>query len=152
MVDLLEHPRCVESDTGAVDHLSVRIVSDTEHLRMFRVIDGEIEVITRHDPIQIPGGELTQRDSSAGYHTLQLVVRTGLEGIGKRRYLGLDIRVRNEHGDDLPVVLIEELDGMRESAVLAVLMCPQVPKRAIEKSLGGLREEVVLLPGHLIDV
>ena len=41
---------------------------------------------------------------------------------------------------------------MREGAVLSVLMSPQVPERAIEKSLGGLREEVVLLPCHLVDV
>ena len=152
MVHPLEHPGGIQSDTGTVDDLPIRVVAYAEDLRMLGIIDIQIEVITRQNPVQIAGSELGQRDSRTGNHTLKLVVGTRIQSICKGGYLGLHIRIGNKYGDDLPVVLIEELDGMRERTVSALLMGSQVPEHTIKESLRGFSEEVALLPGDLIDI
>ena len=152
MIDPLEHPGGIQSDAGTVDDLPVRIIADTEYLRILRIIDVQIEVVSCEDPVEVSGSELGQRDSRAGDHTLKLVVGTGFKGICEGGYLGLHIRIGDKHGDDLPVVLVKELDGMRERTVSAVLMSPEIPEGAVKESLGRLRKEVVLLPCDLIDV
>ena len=53
VIDPLEHPGGIQGDTGTVDNLPIRIIADTENLRILRVIDIQIEVITREDPVEV---------------------------------------------------------------------------------------------------
>jgi hypothetical protein len=54
----LEHSRGIEGNTGTIDDFSVGIIADTEYLRILRIIDVKIEVITCEYPIEISGGKL----------------------------------------------------------------------------------------------
>ena len=127
LVDELHDAGVVQSQRRPVDALTVRIVADYEHLRLFGIVDVEGEIVRRHHPVERRGNHAGKRDLGTGNLPLQLLHRRGFPCVHKGRKVVLQLRVRGEDGENVGVLAVQELDGMGKGAILAVLVDFEIP-------------------------
>ena len=127
LVDELHDAGVVQSQRRPVDALTVGIVTDYEHFRLFGIVDVEGEIVRRHHPIESRGNHAGKRYLGTGNLPLQLLHRRGFPCVHEGRKVVLQLRVRGEDGENVGVLAVQELNGMGEGAILAVLVDFEIP-------------------------
>ena len=127
LVDEFHDAGVVQSQRRPVDALTVGVVTDYEHLRLFGIVDVEGEIVRRHHPVERRGDHAGKRYLGTGYLPLQLLHRRGFPCVHEGRKVVLQLRVRGEDGENVGVLAVQELDGMGEGAILAVLVDFEIP-------------------------
>ena len=127
LVDELHDAGVVQSQRRPVDALTVGIVADYQHFRLFGIVDVEGEIVRRHHPVESRGNHAGKRDLGTGNLPLQLLHRRGFPCVHEGRKVVLQLRVRGEDGENVGVLAVQELDGMGKGAILAVLVDFEIP-------------------------
>ena len=122
LVDELHDAGVVQSQRRPINALTVGIVTDYQHFRLFGIVDVEGEIVRRHHPVERRGNHAGKRDFRRSYLPLQLLHRRGFPCVHEGRKVVLQLRVRGEDGENVGVLAVQELDGMGEGAIPAVLV------------------------------
>ena len=121
-VDELHDAGVVQSQRRPVDALTVGIVTDYKHFRFFGIVDVEGEIVRRHHPVERRGNHAGKRYLGTGNLPLQLLHRRAFPCVHEGRKVVLKLRVRGQDGENVGILAVQELDGMGEGAILAVLV------------------------------
>ena len=122
LVDELHDTGVVQSQRRPVDALTVGIIADYEHFRLFGIVDVEGEIVRRHHPVERRGDHAGKRYLGTGNLPLQLLHRRGLPCVHEGRKVVLQLRVRGQDGENVGVLAVQELNGMGKGAIPAVLV------------------------------
>lgn len=127
LIDELDNAGVVQSQSRPVDALTVGIVADYQHFRLFGIVDVEGEIVRRHHPVESRGDHAGKRYLGTGNLPLQLLHRRAFPCVHEGRKVVLKLRVRGQDGENVGILAVQELDGMGEGAILAVLVDFEIP-------------------------
>ena len=119
---IFDNAGVVQSQSRPVDALTVGIVADYQHFRLFGIVDVEGEIVRRHHPVESRGDHAGKRYLGTGNLPLQLLHRRAFPCVHEGRKVVLKLRVRGQDGENVGILAVQELDGMGEGAILAVLV------------------------------
>jgi len=127
LIDNLYNAAVVQSERSTVYRLPVGIVAYAEDFRLVGIVDVQRELVGGHHPIECRRDHTGQGYLRTGDLPHELVGGSRQPRIEERTEVVLQFGIGGHDGKDLLVRLIEELDGMGEGAIPAVLVHPQKP-------------------------
>ena len=144
LVDETHDAGVVQPQGGSVDALPVGVVADAEDLRLGGIVDVEREVFAAHDPVQLRRDKTRKRYLGRSDLTLQLVLGAGLPGVHKGREVVLQRRIGRKDDEQVRVAFVQQLDGVRERTVAAVLVDFEKPDDCRKQDNRRIDEEIAL--------
>ena len=145
LIDNLYNTAVVQAERSTIDRLPVGIVAYAEDFRLVGIVDVQRELVGRHHPIECRRNHTGQGNLRTGDLSHELVGGSRQPRIEERTEVVLQFGIGGHDGKDLLVRLVEELDGMGEGAIPAVLVHPQKPDDGGKENGGRLNEEIALL-------
>ena len=124
--------------------LFLRIRTDAEDLRVFRIVDPEREIVAGKEVVEFRTGKGGEGNAGAIDLSLQLFHGIVFIGFDEAVDEGRDRGVGPEDGEEGVIGRLDQLDQMWQGAIPALLKFAEEPDVGGEEAGGGFAEEVAL--------